>query len=57
MVGVLVLFEYVCIWCFTFLLIFWQLTCGICFEAYPRAMIHATVCGHPFCDTCWAGLV
>lgn len=34
-----------------------ELTCGICFEAYPRDMIHAADCGHPFCGTCWAGYI
>ncbi|XP_024032724.1 probable E3 ubiquitin-protein ligase ARI8, partial [Morus notabilis] len=34
-----------------------ELTCGICFEAYPRDKIHTAVCGHPFCDTCWGGYI
>lgn len=37
-------------------LLFWQLTCGICFESYPSDKMHAAACGHPFCDACWTGL-
>lgn len=33
-----------------------QLTCGICFENYPREMMSAAACSHPFCATCWRGL-
>lgn len=33
-----------------------QLTCGICFENYPRDNMAAAACGHPFCVTCWQGL-
>ncbi|XP_034691585.1 probable E3 ubiquitin-protein ligase ARI8 isoform X1 [Vitis riparia] len=32
-----------------------ELTCGICFENYPRDRISSAACGHPFCGTCWAG--
>ncbi|KAI5649050.1 hypothetical protein M9H77_35055 [Catharanthus roseus] len=32
-----------------------ELTCGICFEAYPCDMMSAAACGHPFCVTCWQG--
>ncbi|CAO2832603.1 unnamed protein product [Amaranthus hypochondriacus] len=32
-----------------------EITCGICFESFPSAMISAVACGHPFCNTCWAG--
>ncbi|XP_057539854.1 probable E3 ubiquitin-protein ligase ARI8 [Amaranthus tricolor] len=32
-----------------------EITCGICFESFPSAMISAAACGHPFCNTCWAG--
>lgn len=34
-----------------------ELTCGICFDAYPRKEISATACGHPFCLTCWQGYI
>ncbi|KAJ8753062.1 hypothetical protein K2173_011830 [Erythroxylum novogranatense] len=34
-----------------------EMTCGICFETYPREKLHAAVCGHPFCNSCWAGYV
>ncbi|XP_078447141.1 putative E3 ubiquitin-protein ligase ARI7 [Wolffia australiana] len=34
-----------------------ELTCGICFEAYPHDKMVATVCGHPFCKTCWRGYI
>lgn len=33
-----------------------QLTCGICFEAYPSDKMSAAACGHPFCITCWQGM-
>lgn len=33
-----------------------QLTCGICFESFPRGRIKSAACGHPFCSACWAGL-
>lgn len=32
-----------------------ELTCGICFENYPRDMMSAAACGHPFCGACWRG--
>lgn len=41
--------------CFLQILL-WQMTCGICFETYPSDMLYAAACGHPFCDSCWAGL-
>ncbi|PIA29733.1 hypothetical protein AQUCO_05800083v1 [Aquilegia coerulea] len=34
-----------------------ELTCGICFENYPRDRIHTTACGHPFCSSCWKGYI
>ncbi|KAJ4956438.1 hypothetical protein NE237_013221 [Protea cynaroides] len=34
-----------------------ELTCGICFETYPRDRMTAAVCGHQFCGACWAGYV
>ncbi|XP_010268120.1 PREDICTED: probable E3 ubiquitin-protein ligase ARI8 [Nelumbo nucifera] len=34
-----------------------ELTCGICFEMYPRDRMHAAACGHPFCSTCWTGYI
>lgn len=34
-----------------------ELTCGICFETYPCDRMHAAACGHPFCTSCWAGLL
>lgn len=34
-----------------------ELTCGICFENYPRDNIGAAACGHPFCITCWQGYI
>ncbi|XP_043724975.1 probable E3 ubiquitin-protein ligase ARI8 [Telopea speciosissima] len=34
-----------------------EVTCGICFETYPRDRMTAAVCGHPFCGACWAGYV
>lgn len=38
-------------------LFLWQLNCGICFETYPCKEMHAAACGHPFCYSCWAGLI
>ncbi|XP_020245729.1 probable E3 ubiquitin-protein ligase ARI8 isoform X1 [Asparagus officinalis] len=32
-----------------------ELTCGICFENYPRDMMSAAACGHPYCGACWRG--
>ncbi|XP_021772293.1 probable E3 ubiquitin-protein ligase ARI8 isoform X2 [Chenopodium quinoa] len=32
-----------------------EMTCGICFEDFPSAMMSAVACGHPFCNSCWAG--
>ncbi|KAH7670444.1 E3 ubiquitin ligase RBR family protein [Dioscorea alata] len=32
-----------------------ELTCGICFENYPRDRISSAACGHPFCHACWRG--
>ncbi|CAN6485489.1 unnamed protein product [Victoria cruziana] len=32
-----------------------ELTCGICFETYPRGVMHAAACGHQFCTACWKG--
>ncbi|KAK4433070.1 putative E3 ubiquitin-protein ligase ARI8 [Sesamum alatum] len=34
-----------------------ELTCGICFEAYPRDRMSAAACGHPFCVICWKGYI
>ncbi|KAL1808019.1 hypothetical protein DCAR_0727418 [Daucus carota subsp. sativus] len=34
-----------------------ELTCGICFENYPRDNMAAAACGHPFCVTCWQGYI
>ncbi|CAN0859880.1 Probable E3 ubiquitin-protein ligase ARI8 [Linum grandiflorum] len=34
-----------------------EMTCGICFETYPCAKLHAAACGHPFCNSCWAGYI
>ncbi|KAG8380336.1 hypothetical protein BUALT_Bualt06G0005000 [Buddleja alternifolia] len=34
-----------------------ELACGICFEIYPRDRMIAAACGHPFCVTCWQGLM
>ncbi|KAJ4968407.1 hypothetical protein NE237_015108 [Protea cynaroides] len=34
-----------------------ELTCGICFETYPRDRITSAACGHPFCVTCWTGYI
>ncbi|CAJ1933307.1 unnamed protein product [Sphenostylis stenocarpa] len=34
-----------------------ELTCGICFENYPRARIEMASCGHPYCITCWEGYI
>eukprot|EP01018_Ginkgo_biloba_P023331 Gb_37130 [translate_table: standard] len=31
-----------------------NLTCGICFETYTRGRMKAAICGHHFCDVCWA---
>lgn len=33
-----------------------QLTCGVCFEAFPRSRMKSAACGHPFCCECWEGL-
>lgn len=38
-------------------LIFWQMVCGICFEDYSSNNMSAAACGHPFCVTCWKGLL
>ncbi|KNA05953.1 hypothetical protein SOVF_185600 isoform B [Spinacia oleracea] len=32
-----------------------EMTCGICFEDFPSDMMSTVACGHPFCNTCWAG--
>ncbi|XP_038704881.1 probable E3 ubiquitin-protein ligase ARI8 isoform X2 [Tripterygium wilfordii] len=34
-----------------------EMTCGICFESYPREQLHAAACGHPFCHSCWTGYI
>ncbi|KAF8391837.1 hypothetical protein HHK36_022175 [Tetracentron sinense] len=34
-----------------------KLTCGICFESYPRKRMNAAACGHPFCSACWTGYI
>ncbi|GMN27634.1 hypothetical protein TIFTF001_041059 [Ficus carica] len=34
-----------------------ELTCGICFESFPRGRIKSAACGHPFCSACWAGYI
>ncbi|KAJ6866131.1 E3 ubiquitin-protein ligase ARI7 isoform X1 [Populus alba x Populus x berolinensis] len=34
-----------------------ELTCGICFESFPRNKIISASCGHPFCNTCWSGYI
>ncbi|KAG6475846.1 hypothetical protein ZIOFF_065076 [Zingiber officinale] len=34
-----------------------ELTCGICFENYPRDRMTSAACGHPFCHTCWRGYI
>ncbi|XP_059437764.1 probable E3 ubiquitin-protein ligase ARI8 [Corylus avellana] len=34
-----------------------ELPCGICFDTYPCDKIHAVACGHPFCNSCWAGYI
>ncbi|KAJ4761854.1 RING/U-box superfamily protein [Rhynchospora pubera] len=34
-----------------------ELTCGICFENYPRDNMNAAPCGHPFCFSCWRGYI
>ncbi|CAG7900203.1 unnamed protein product [Brassica rapa] len=34
-----------------------ELTCGICFEAFPPEEILSVACGHPFCCTCWTGYI
>ncbi|XP_011026388.1 PREDICTED: probable E3 ubiquitin-protein ligase ARI7 [Populus euphratica] len=34
-----------------------ELTCGICFESIPCDKIISVACGHPFCNTCWAGYI
>eukprot|EP00262_Sarcandra_glabra_P015769 TRINITY_DN494_c0_g1_i1.p1 TRINITY_DN494_c0_g1~~TRINITY_DN494_c0_g1_i1.p1 ORF type:complete len:634 (+),score=74.38 TRINITY_DN494_c0_g1_i1:223-1902(+) len=34
-----------------------ELTCGICFETYPRKGMNAASCGHRFCSTCWTGYI
>lgn len=41
---------------FLYIFLHWQLTCGICFDTYPCDRIQAVACGHPFCNSCWAGL-
>ncbi|MCO5548081.1 hypothetical protein L7F22_001538 [Adiantum nelumboides] len=34
-----------------------DVTCGICFESYSLDSMRATVCGHNFCTSCWAGYI
>lgn len=34
-----------------------ELTCGICYKTCARERTKAVVCGHHFCDTCWAGYI
>ncbi|KAH8501286.1 hypothetical protein H0E87_016196 [Populus deltoides] len=34
-----------------------EMTCGICFETYPSDRLRAVVCGHAFCNSCWAGYI
>ncbi|PIN21624.1 putative E3 ubiquitin ligase [Handroanthus impetiginosus] len=34
-----------------------ELTCGICFETYPRDRMRGAACGHPFCVMCWQDMV
>ncbi|GLT40928.1 hypothetical protein SLA2020_150240 [Shorea laevis] len=34
-----------------------EMTCGICFDAYPCDRLHAAACGHPFCKSCWTGYI
>eukprot|EP00258_Populus_trichocarpa_P008998 XP_002315117.3 probable E3 ubiquitin-protein ligase ARI8 [Populus trichocarpa] len=34
-----------------------EMTCGICFETYPSDRLLAAACGHPFCNSCWAGYI
>ncbi|KNA22964.1 hypothetical protein SOVF_029080 [Spinacia oleracea] len=34
-----------------------EMTCGICFDSYPRDQIHSAACGHPYCTTCWKGYI
>lgn len=34
-----------------------ELTCGICFENYPRSGIGMASCGHPYCFSCWEGYI
>ncbi|KAG8390715.1 hypothetical protein BUALT_Bualt01G0112300 [Buddleja alternifolia] len=34
-----------------------ELTCGICFEDYPRDRMSSAACGHPFCIVCWQGYI
>ncbi|KAJ0981006.1 hypothetical protein J5N97_009261 [Dioscorea zingiberensis] len=34
-----------------------ELTCGICFEDYPRDRMNSTACGHPFCSVCWRAYI
>ncbi|GKV29066.1 hypothetical protein SLEP1_g38037 [Rubroshorea leprosula] len=34
-----------------------EMTCGICFDAYPCDTLHAAACGHPFCESCWTGYI
>lgn len=34
-----------------------ELTCGICFETYPRDRMSAAACGHGFCGSCWQGYI
>ncbi|KAK1318302.1 putative E3 ubiquitin-protein ligase ARI7 [Acorus calamus] len=34
-----------------------ELTCGICFENYPRNRMNSASCGHQFCNACWRGYI
>ncbi|KAM2624222.1 hypothetical protein TB1_031215 [Malus domestica] len=34
-----------------------ELTCGICFETFPRGSIRSAACGHPYCCACWKGYI
>ncbi|KAJ6792963.1 putative E3 ubiquitin-protein ligase ARI8 isoform X1 [Iris pallida] len=34
-----------------------EVTCGICFDNYPREMMSSAACGHQFCGVCWRGYI
>ncbi|KAL8170841.1 hypothetical protein V2J09_022645 [Rumex salicifolius] len=34
-----------------------EVACGICFDTFQKDDIYAAACGHPYCNSCWAGYI